>query len=353
MANRDTIGTGGIAIRSIHLLGLLPGPDTGMEAVFMTFLVLCLLLVDQGSAYHVDQPPPPPILSSDNEISDSRRNEGFDLLLGTLLSRNSDSAFPRFIGPSSNPWLAKDPRSLTEARVLGVFNWVPTEHPWDGGLSQSYLIQLRAALTNRWSIFMDKSGYSFIERNAAGGSVDGWNNLAFGSKFVVVRDVENQFLLTAGFQYELPSGEADVYQRPSDGSLTAFVVAAKEFWCFWHVMGNVGVRAPLSSDGSTLFYSQLHLDRECMGWLHPLVELNYYHISSDGQGNQPAGYGQGDAMIDWSVPGTVGSDLVTLAFGIRAKCNRSAEAGITYEKSLSDTSRVLNHRIVAEFILRY
>src|SRR5262245_4481713 len=40
----------------------------------------------------------------------------------------SERAFPRFIGPISNPVFTKDPRSLTEARVLFVNNWIPHEH---------------------------------------------------------------------------------------------------------------------------------------------------------------------------------------------------------------------------------
>lgn len=319
----------------------------------LSYALLCLILVDDGSRYSVDQPPPSPILGPDDAANLSSRDEGFSLLIGTLLSLNSDSAFPRFIGPSSNPWLAKDPRSLTEARLLGVLNWTPSDHPWDSNLSQSYLLQMRVALSKRWSVFMDKNGYSFVDRGPQGGTVDGWNNLAFGSKYLLVRDVENQFLVAVGGQFEMPTGESNVYQRPSDGSLTAFVSAGKEFCCFWHLLGNVGTRIPMSGDGSTLFYSQLHLDREMMGWLHPLVEVNYYHIATDGHGNQPATFGQGDALFDWSVPGTVGSDLVTLAVGLRAKCNRSAEVGVTYECPLGDPARVLEHRIIAEFILRY
>lgn len=326
----------------------------GREAVSMlTLVVLCLMLPHDGNAYSVEQPPPPPILSSDNEIPLSKSDEGFHFLLGAMLSLNSDTAFPRFIGPSSNPLLSKDPRSLTEARTLGLFNWAPSDHSWAGSLAQSYLMQVRVALNKRWSVFMDKNGYSFIDQGHAGAAVDGWNNLAFGAKYLLIRDVEQQFLVSGGLQWELPTGEADVFQRPSDGSVTGFLSVGKEFCCFWHLLGNVGARAPLSGDGSTLFYSQLHLDRECMGWLHPLVEVNYYRQVSDGN-RQPLLYlGQADALIDWSMPGTVGSDLVTIAVGFKAKCNRSAEVGVTYERPITETDRIMEHRIIAEFILRY
>jgi hypothetical protein len=132
-----------------------------------------------------------------------------------------------------------------------------------------------------------------------------------------------------------------------------FATVGQEFCCFWHVLGNAGVRIPLSSEGSTMVYSQVHIDRQLMGWLYPLVEVNWYHIASDGRGDLPLALGQGDAFIDWSVPGTVGSDLVTAAVGVKAKCNRNFEVGVAYEKSLTGTARLLDHRITVELLFRY
>lgn len=318
----------------------------------VALLALCICLIDGAPPYTVDQPPPVPTLSPDNDILVSKDDGGFNVFLGTLLSFGSDTSFPRFVGPSSNPWLAKDPRSLTEGRILGVLNWSPTDQAQEGKLAQQYLVQARIALNKRWQVFLDKAGYDLIDSPDAGRR-DGWSNLAVGGKYVVIRDVEHQFLLSIGAQYEGPTGEASVYQRPSDGSVTGFLSVGQEFWCFWHLLGNVGVRAPLSSEGSTLFYSQLHIDRECWGWLYPLVEVNYYRMLSDGRGVYPNNFGQGDAFIDWSAQGTVGSDLVTVAVGIKAKCTRNTELGITYERPLTDTPRVLEHRVIAEFILRY
>lgn len=317
----------------------------------LAFVLICCLQAGD-IPYTVDQVPPAPRYQPDIDQYHDNDDDGFPFMLGALLSLSSDTAFPRFIGPSSNPWLAKDPRSLTEARLLGVGNWTPTHQLSSNTFSQSYLLQTRVALTKRWQVFMDKNGYSFIDPDNAPG-VDGWNNLAFGAKYVLIRDVEHQRLLSASVQFEIPTGEADVFQRPSDGSLTGILTFGQEFWCFWHVLGNAGVRAPMSNEGSTLLFTQLHLDRELSGWLYPLVEFNYYRILTDGRGVYPAGLGQGDALIDWSVPQTVGSDLITVAVGLKARYNRMAEFGVTYERPLSETPRVLEHRIIAELIVRY
>lgn len=58
-------------------------------------------------------------------------------------------------------------------------------------------------------------------------------------------------------------------------------------------------------------------------------------------------------MLDWSIPQTTGSDLVTVAIGLKARYNRMAEFGVTYEHPLSETPRLLEHRIIAEVVVRY
>jgi hypothetical protein len=324
----------------------------------MLAVLLCTMMMPDGllqPPYTPDQPPPPPVFGpgEDFHTRGIDRDDGFHILVAGLLAMGSDTAFPRFVGPVTNPWLAKDPRSLSEARLLGVYTLFPDRHPWENGLGQSYLLQVRAAINNRWSVFVDKSGYSIIDRGDGGSTTDGWNNLAFGTKYLFVRDVENQFLLAGGVQYEAPTGEARAFQRPSDGNITLFATAGQEVFCFGHILGNVGVRAPLSSEGSTLLYGQLHLDYGVTSWLYPLVEFNYYRVLSDGRGVQPSGLGQGDAWIDWSVPHTVGADLVTAAAGVKVKYSRIIEAGVAYEKSISGTNRLLDHRVVVELVVRY
>src|SRR5262245_13442662 len=97
----------------------------------------------------------------------------------------SDRAFDSFIGPISNPVLSKDPRALTEARLLFVNNWIPDEHPFQGGDLQAYGLQVRVALTERLSFIADKDGYACINPGN-GPSQDGWLNIAAGLKYALV-----------------------------------------------------------------------------------------------------------------------------------------------------------------------
>src|SRR5712691_831660 len=77
----------------------------------------------------------------------------------------SDRAFPRFIGPISNPILSKDPRSTTEARALFVNNIIPPGHPFGGGNFQAVGLEVRVALTDRLTFLADKDGYLWLHPN--------------------------------------------------------------------------------------------------------------------------------------------------------------------------------------------
>lgn len=119
----------------------------------------------------------------------------------------SDHAFDTFIGPITNPVLAKDPRSNTYLRGLFINNNVPNDHALGGGSAQIYALQANLALTERLSLIADKDGLARID-TAGGVNETGWLNLAAGLKYTFLRDVENQTLAAAGFQFEVPTGGA-------------------------------------------------------------------------------------------------------------------------------------------------
>src|SRR5262245_41459199 len=173
----------------------------------------------------------------------------------------SDRAFDSFIGPISNPVLSKDPRALTEARLLFVQDWIPSEHPFHGGDFQAYGLQVRVALTDRLSFIADKDGYASIHPGN-GPDRNGWLDIALGLKYALIRDPERQLLVTTGFQFEPQTGEEKVFQGHGDGLFTVFTSAGKGFCNGFHVIANAGYQFPAdSAENSSFFYSQLHLDR--------------------------------------------------------------------------------------------
>ncbi|MBX7103215.1 MAG: hypothetical protein K1X57_03995 [Gemmataceae bacterium] len=179
-------------------------------------------------------------------------------------------------------------------------------------------------------------------------------NLAAGLKYTVCRDVENQFLAAVGFMFEPQTGEASVFQSHGDGLFTFFGTIGKEFGCCNHAILNLGYQVPVdASENSSFIYSQIHLDRQMWGWFYPLMEVNWYHYTAGGNRGLPAAIGEGDGLINLGTTGVAGNDLVTMAFGAKAKINCHAEVGAAWEFPVSNRKDLIDNRLTCELILRY
>ncbi len=264
----------------------------------------------------------------------------------------SDREFEGFVGPVSNPVLSKDPRSNTYARLLFVNNNIPGAHPFGGGSIQAYGLQLNLAINERLSFIADKDGFATISP-ARGPSTTGWLNLAAGFKYTFYRDVESQTLAAIGFMYEIPTGEAKVFQNHGSGSFAPFITLGKQFCDHWHYLQTTGYYFPVnSSQGSSFIYNSFHIDRQVFGWLYPLAELNWFWYTSGGN-RLPAAIGEGDGLINLGTRGQAGAHLVTTAFGAKAVLSRNLTLGAVFEVPVSNRHDVINQRLVVELIARY
>ncbi|MFO0929716.1 MAG: hypothetical protein U0736_22290 [Gemmataceae bacterium] len=264
----------------------------------------------------------------------------------------SDHAFPNFIGPISSPVLSKDPRSLTEARALFIQNWLPKDHALGGGEFQAYGMQARVALTDRLTFIADKDGIVHL-KTGSGPAQTGLLDVAAGLKYTILRDVENQRLGAVGFMYEMPSGEANVYQNHGAGVWTVFGVYGQEFGC-WHVLFNESFQFGQNArDNVSFFFTQLHVDRQLFGWLYPVAEVNWFQYVSSGNRGIPAAVGEGGSLINLGTSGMSGKSLCTGALGLKARINRHLDAGAVWETPLSSRKDLIGHRVVAELIFRY
>jgi hypothetical protein len=264
----------------------------------------------------------------------------------------SDYAFPTFVGPISNPFLSKDPRSLTELRLVFINNEIPTEHPLHGGDFQMIGAQARVALTDRLTFIADKSGYAWIHPGI-GGETDGFLNVAAGLKYLIIRDVSTQFLWSVGAQFEPQTGEGRVFQNQGDGVLTGFTTVGKQFGC-WHFLGTGGYQFPMERDqGSSFYYVSLHLDRQFFHFLYPLVEVNWFHYDRSGDRGIPPEFGEGDGLINLGTSGVTRDELVTMAVGLKAAISPNLETGAAWEFPISSRKDLIDNRITFEVILRY
>ena len=316
--------------------------------------VLAGPVLAQESLNQKDQPQPAgPVQSSLGSLVETPRfSEPCTSCCQQRRLLESDRAFEGFIGPISNPVYSKDPRSLTEARALFIHNQIPGGHPLGGGNFQAYGLQVRVALTERLTLIADKDGYADLHPGAAPDS-SGWLNLGVGLKYVFIRDVERQFLLSGGFMWEPQTGEAGALSSHGDGTFAFFLTSGKEFAGCWHALGTIGYQLPIdSSENSSYYYVSLHLDRK-IGRFYPLVELNWFHWVAGGNRGLPAALGEGDGLLNLGTTGVAGNDLVTAAIGGKYKFGPHAELGAAWEFPISNRRDLIDNRLLVEFILRY
>ena len=200
-------------------------------------------------------------------------------------------SFPNFIGFMSDPLQSIDPRALTDIYPIFGSSWVSTSHILPEGDLQLYGAGLTVALSERLALGLNQGGYAVS--SFAGKPHDGWLNLGGFFQYTFVADVPNQFLMTGGLRWVAPSGRILGLSRtwPSHtGSLPDSRQGT------WRVSRTGDFRLPVSVSLwrllNQLFYTNVHFDRRCFGWLYPLLEFNYsYHSTSvDLADTTPSGF---------------------------------------------------------------
>jgi hypothetical protein len=262
-------------------------------------------------------------------------------LLGIDLK--SDRAFDGFIEPVTNSVFFEDPRSRTRLRFLFINQTIPNSTPvLGGGDFQVYGLQAAFALNERWSIIAQKDGWINLQADGIPHQ-DGWANLATGLKYVLIRDVENQFLLSTGFQYEWSNGSSDIFQGNGDGTWNPFLSAGKQFNCDTHVVTTIGAHLPSDdADSSSLFYG-LHVDHAVTEKLYGLIEFNGLHYIDDG--SRLAVPFEGGDLLNLGSTNADGNYLLTMAFGGTYKFNPNWETAAAYEIPLAGKGDIFDDRL--------
>ena len=162
--------------------------------------------------------------------------------------------------------------------------------------------------------------------------------------------MENQFLATAGMRLSVPSGSTEVFQGNGPAYLSPYLTVGKELGCF-HLLATTGFQFPARSgdNESHLSYFNAHLDRQCFGWIYPLVEVNcIYHTSSVGV-TLPTR----DGFIDLDNFESSGN-VVTLSAGVNFVLIRDRlEFGGVYTTSLATQHNFNSNGLLVKMVLRY
>lgn len=258
------------------------------------------------------------------------------------ITLKSDRCFDRFIEPVTNSVFFEDPRSRTRLRFLFINQQVPQSTPVLGDTdAQVFGLEATFALTERLSIIAQKDGWINIQSDGIGHQ-DGWANLATGLKYVLIRDVENQFLLSGGFQYEWTNGSSEVFQGNGDGVWTPFLSVGKEFNCDTHFIGVTGFHLAADNADSSSWYYSLHVDHAITDKLYGLIEMNGLHYIDDGT-RLPADIEGGD-LLNLGSTTAEGNYLMTMAFGGTYKINQNWETAAAYEIPLAGKGDIFDDR---------
>ncbi|MCH9656670.1 MAG: hypothetical protein K0U86_22740 [Planctomycetes bacterium] len=269
-----------------------------------------------------------------------------------LLSKfPSDRCFDDFVMPVSNPVWAIDPRSLTYVRGVFINQMIDSQTPVLGaGDLQVYALQIGVALNERLSFLAIKDGYNTLQTRGVGNS-RGWADLGLGLKYVFIRDVENQFLLSGGLVYETTNGSTRVFQGNGDGVWTPYISVGKQIGC-GHLIASSGFHFPgNTAEESTSFYYSVHYDHPVTEKLSAIAELNGIVYTKSGQA-LPLSIEGGD-WINLGSSSVAGNNVVTTAFGANYRLNDCLSVAGVWEFPISNRKDLLDSRTTVTLTLQF
>lgn len=276
--------------------------------------------------------------------------------------------FQNFIGFISNPLQNIDPRAVTELYPLFMSYHVSSLPALPSTSMQLYGAGITVALSERLSIGLNQGGWAqatfsrnqpglfpnlqgiLQDRSKYGGLREGWLDLGGFIQYTVIENVPDQFLLTAGLRWAAPSGASQLFQGDPPWQLAPYVTAGKELGKF-HVLATTGFNFSAGSGPDTVnnLYVNLHLDRQCFGWLYPLVEVSSSYPTKNFDVSLPTRRG----YIDFGSFSTTGT-VVMLAAGANAVIvPNKVEFGAVYTTSIYTQRNFDVNGLIVRMTLRY
>lgn len=233
-----------------------------------------------------------------------------------------------------------------------------------GGDVRLYALQFEWAFNERLSLVATKDGYVDIDPgNAIWADESGFANLAAGLKYAFLLDPAAGRVLSGTATFELPTGNRDVFQGEGDGAVN-LIVSGLQMAGDWQFAGGAGLHLPFSDQMSTSGFVSAHASYEVRPWFIPLVELNWFHVLSPGDGSsrfgsQPpvaaiASFEGHDLLNFGATDSGSNRDLVTAAIGFRSRLTDRVDVGVAYEIPLSDSNdSVLKDRLTLDLVWRF
>ena len=286
---------------------------------------------------------------------------------------DAGSAFEGARRPITNPTLFDLALPTTNIHPIFMYHSLPdTVHTELGNLAmggdvQIYALQFEYALSERLSIVATKDG--FVDINAGNTALwsdeSGFANLGAGLKYAFIYDPANEFVLSGTAVVELPTGNDDVFQGQGDGVVN-LIVSGLKMWDDFQLAGAAGARVAISDDQSSSAFVSAHASYEVCSWFIPLVELNWHHVISPGDGS-PAFDSQaggavpvvatfeGSDLLNFGAANSgQNRDLVTAAVGFRSRLTDSMDLGVAYEIPLTpEDDGIIEDRLTVDLVWKF
>jgi hypothetical protein len=254
------------------------------------------------------------------------------------------------ISPVANPIFFEDPIIRSEIRPIFAYHRIDPAFVTGDGDAQLYALQVRFALTERLAFIASQDGYMNIS-TAGLGDLSGWMDIAAGFKYALIDDKENQFIVTPGFTFIIPTGSEEIFQGKGSGEWNLFVSAAKGFDDF-HLTGNLGVRLPNDSDEqSTVMHYSLMADYYTCRYFIPFVVANAWTVLSEGNGIPLDSEGYDVINFGSSLSG--GTTQMTVGGGFRSRILDNVDLGFSYEKAVLSPEGLTDDRFTFDVSIRF
>jgi Putative MetA-pathway of phenol degradation len=254
------------------------------------------------------------------------------------------------IPPVTNPVFFEDPVIRSEVRPIYIRHQIDSGFITGGGDVDLFAVQFRYAFNDRLALIATKDGYINIDLDS-GASADGWADLSLGLKYALIDDRANQFILTPGFTFEVPTGSNEVFQGNGDGELNLFVSAAKGFDKF-HLTGNAGIRIPFDGDDeSAILHYSLMADVKVCRWFQPFIALNGITVVDEGRALPLTT--EGYDLINFGSALADGETQITFGGGFRSRLTDSLSLGVAYEQPITDPHGLYDDRLTVDMIWNF
>jgi hypothetical protein len=272
----------------------------------------------------------------------------------------SDHAFDCMTSPISNPFLAEDPRALTEIRPIFLYQKVPGEQPnFRGGDVWFLGARGSIALSERFSVTLNKLGGIGVSPGGGSpyGKDFGFAELWLGPKYTFWRDPQGGTVAAGGVIFQIPTGgQSSTFQNTGSLGITPYATVGKtlgelKFGSF-NGISTAGYNFASNSERNEFFYWSNHLDFDVGNHhrFYTVAELNYFQYGKGGKTNFS---GVGHDLINFGTRTPANASLVTGALGGRFKITEAAQIGGAFELPLLGNRDIFQYRFTMDLIIRY